>query len=165
MELLDNDHVDEQSGEGLVIQHFDKLVFWQRFTGLLLIFSSGFFWWVILTDPYINGERYTIIFSVATAFSLLGIATFVFSLQQVKQTKKTTPNTISVLFKQQSYLWTIFIGGILFFVVLIGYNLFGMVMYQWREASDFIEKPMPPPPPQEMEVMPEEVVSPDFEND
>lgn len=152
MELLDNDYVDEQSGEGLVLQHFDKLVFWQRLVGVLLILGSSFFWWMILRDPYIRGEQYKVFFSLGTVLTLTGITTLVFSLKQTKETKETTPNTVQNLFRQQSYLWTVFIGAALFFVILVGFYLTKMVEREWSYAVEKpVEELIKPPPPQQLE--------------
>lgn len=159
MEVLDNDHIDEQSGEGLVIQYFEKMTFWQRLVGLALIFCSVFFWWVLLRDPYIKNEQYNIFFSVGTTLTLSGIAILFFSVKQTKTTKEIRSNTVSQIFKQQSYLFTILVVAALFFVSLTSYYLSKMVIREMEYSTSTIdeERPMSPPPPapEEIEVVEE----------
>ncbi|MCP4440615.1 MAG: hypothetical protein GY810_16845 [Aureispira sp.] len=154
MELLDNDYVDEQSGEGLVVQHFDKISFWPRLVGLCLFFCSGVFWWQIYSRPYLNTNDYTLIFSIATVLLITGIAIWVFSLKQKKETKEIDTNTIHNLFKQQNYLWGVFIITILFFVLFIGYNLAEMVLREW----DYSSYPMTEPAMEPEEMQFDEVI-------
>lgn len=148
MDLLDNEYIDEQSGESLVVKQFNKIVVWQHIIAVLSMLASLPFWWELISYHYIGMYDFLMLFGMAILFSVSSIIVWWGTWRQKKLTIKLSVANTEGLIQLQGRLWQYITVAVLSMTLVVGYLMFDFAWREWERYhyEQNVNPPMFPEP-------------------